>query len=123
MTICEMNEDGFRYFTRKEFVCSHSGEEEMEDAFIHRLDHLRYVCDFPFVITSGYRSTEHPVERHKPNPGTHCLGVAADISIRGGVQRRKIVSIALKMGFTGVGVAKTFIHVDDRTTEPMLWSY
>jgi hypothetical protein len=27
------------------------------------------------------------------------------------------------MGFTGVGVDKNFIHVDIRTTTPVLWVY
>ena len=34
-----------------------------------------------------------------------------------------IVKEALKLGFTGIGVAKTFIHVDIRKTTPVVWTY
>jgi len=27
------------------------------------------------------------------------------------------------MGFTGIGIAKTFVHVDTRKSVPVLWSY
>jgi len=27
------------------------------------------------------------------------------------------------LGFTGIGVAKTFVHVDTRATTPAVWSY
>jgi NADH:ubiquinone oxidoreductase subunit D len=34
-----------------------------------------------------------------------------------------LVQKALEMGFTGVGVASTFVHVDIRETTPVLWCY
>jgi hypothetical protein len=34
-----------------------------------------------------------------------------------------IVKNALAMGFTGVGVARGFIHVDVRNTTPVMWKY
>jgi len=40
-----------------------------------------------------------------------------------GSQRIIIVENALKLGFSGVGIAKTFIHVDIRTTPKMMWCY
>jgi hypothetical protein len=51
------------------------------------------------------------------------LGIAADIAVSGGAQRFIIVKHALAMGFSGVGTAKTFIHVDMRQTTPMHWTY
>jgi hypothetical protein len=30
---------------------------------------------------------------------------------------------ALKLGFNGIGVAKTFVHVDIRETTPVIWAY
>lgn len=94
----------------------------MEDQFIHSLDHLRMVCGFVFKITSGYRDATHPVEVAKSRPGTHSRGIAADIAVSGGAQRCQIVKHATALGFS-VGVAKTFVHVDKRTTQQMLWCY
>lgn len=113
----------FKYFKLEDFDCQETGENGMTEQFIKRLDHLRQACGFPFYITSGYRSTEHSVEKRKPNGGgMHTKGIAADIAVQGGVQRRAIVNHALAMGMS-VGVAKTFVHVDTRTTTPVLWCY
>ena len=112
----------FKYFKLEDFDCQETGENGMTEQFIKRLDHLRQACGFPFHITSGYRSTEHSVEKKKTTPGQHSKGIAADIAVRGGVQRRAIVNHALAMGMS-VGVAKTFVHVDTRTTTPVLWCY
>ena len=119
----DINEDGFYYFARAEFDCFHTGKNEIEDHFVHKLDQLRYNCGFPFRILSGYRDKTHPAEEAKERPGTHTKGIAADIAVTGGDQRRKIVETALALGFSGVGVAKTFVHIDVRSTFPVLWNY
>ncbi len=113
----------FKYFSRDEFKCSETGNNEIQDEFIHALDKLRESCGFPFAITSGYRAPSHSVEAKKEKAGQHTLGIAADIAVSGGAQRFMIVSKALELGFSGIGVAKTFVHVDIRTTDPMLWCY
>ena len=93
--------------------------------FIHKLDHLRAACGFPFNITSGYRSIKHSAERSKAVPGgTHSQGIAADIYVNGGRQRMQIVKHAAALGFNGIGVAKSFVHVDMRDGDKsVLWCY
>ena len=91
--------------------------------FLNRLDRLRELCGFSFTITSGYRDKSHPVEVDKAVGGQHTLGIAADIRVTNGVNRYTILQHALAMGFTGIGVAKGFIHVDDRAGIPVVWSY
>ena len=96
----------------------------MEQDFLEKLDELRAYCGFPFVITSGYRHpTMHPIENKKEVPGTHAQGIAADIKITNAADRLKLVNSALKLGFTGIGVASDFIHVDTRGTTPVMWTY
>ena len=116
-----------KYFTPAEFQCTHTGHTDMNDQFLDKLDQLREACGFPFTITSGYRDPSHPVEMAKPKArrgkGTHCLGIAADIAVSGGTQRYDIINQALRLGFNGIGVAKSFIHVDTRSTQPVIWSY
>ena len=77
----------FKYFTKDEFVCKTTGENEIEDELIFALDELREHCGFPFVITSGYRSPYHPIELRKKQPGTHAQGIAADIAVPHGLPR------------------------------------
>lgn len=113
----------FRYFTREEFVCQETGENEIQDEFITKLDALRDACGFPFRITSGYRSPRHSIEAKKLKPGRHTVGDAADIYVGNGSQRFVLVSNAIKLGFNGIGVAKTFIHVDTRDDAQVIWTY
>lgn len=121
-----INED-LDYFTREEFACQYTGENEISDRLLLKLDLLRARCGFPFVITSGYRSEDHPIEAKKEKAGTHAQGIAADIRARNGNERFKIVEEAIKAGFTGIGVAASFIHVDSRILgvdkAPVMWCY
>ena len=113
-----------KYFKREEFDCSVSGTNNMEKDFLEKLDKLRGACGFPFEVASGYRHpTLHPIERKKDIPGTHAQGIAADIKITNAADRLKLVNAALKLGFTGIGVASDFIHVDTRGTTPVMWTY
>ena len=91
--------------------------------FLHVLDDLRDLCGFPFVITSGYRSPKHSIEAAKTTPGTHAQGIAVYIKVSSGEQKYTIVRHAMALGFSGVGVADTFVHVDYRPTKHVMWTY
>lgn len=116
-----------KYFSRGEFACQYTGENEIKDDLIKKLDLLRAACGFPFIITSGYRSPTHPIEAKKEKAGTHAQGIAADIKVSGGNQRYTIVKHAIALGFNGIGVASNFIHVDIRDLDdneaPVVWVY
>ena len=112
-----------KYFKLEEFNCTHTNKNEMDDEFLEKLDKLRELCGFPFKITSGYRDETHPNEAKKETPGTHNQGIAADIAVSNGTERMTIVKMAVVLKFNGIGVAKTFVHVDTRTTTPVLWTY
>lgn len=113
------------HFRSEEFNCTHTDTNFMDMAFLLRLDELRTKCGFPFKVMSGYRDASHPSEVVKaaPGTGTHCQGIAADIAVSNGVERMNIVHEALKMGFGGIGVSRSFIHIDDRKTTPVMWTY
>jgi zinc D-Ala-D-Ala carboxypeptidase len=113
----------FKYFTREEFNCQETGENGMQDEFIHALDQLREACGFPFRITSGFRSPNHSLEIKKSKPGTHAQGIAADIAVSDGNQKFLIVQNGMALGFSGFGQGKTFMHVDTRRTRPVMWEY
>ena len=121
----------WKNFTLEEFACKHTSENKIEHELIDKLQALRTACGFPFKITSGYRSADHPVERKKSKPGTHALGLAADIGVRG-QQALEIISKARDFGFTGIGVNQKgnarFIHLDiskdsQGRPRPHIWSY
>ena len=112
-----------RYFKLEEFDCKETGENKMDPHFLFELDRLRGECGFPFRVVSGYRSPEHSVERVKRKPGQHSKGLAADIAVSNGRERMAIVRHATRLGFTGIGVHKEFVHVDRRRELPVLWVY
>ena len=113
-----------RFFRLDEFDCQVTGENRMEQEFLQQLANLRLACGFAFIINSGFRHpTNHPIEAAKQVPGTHAQGIAADVRITTAAERHCFVKEAMKLGFTGIGVAKDFIHVDTRGTTPVMWLY
>ena len=103
----------------------------MKPGFMEKLQALRTEYGKPMTVTSGYRHPTHPAEAHKDTPGAHASGRAADIAVQGG-DALKVIELALKHGFTGIGVNqkgnKRFIHLDDLKHEagrprPWVWSY
>ena len=111
------------YFNIEDFDCKQTGENDMNPRFLRRLDVLRQRCGFPFIVVSGFRSVLHTVETRKNAPGQHTKGIASDIRVRNGYERMMIVKNALAMGFTGVGVGRNIVHLDDRTSTPVMWVY
>ena len=127
----------YRNFTRAEFRCKcgkcDSSGREISDELLDAVPALRTMCDFPFVITSGYRCPIHPAEAKKDFVGSHALGMAVDI----GVNREEaihLLKIAMNSGlFTGIGVNQKgsgrFIHLDIATDSdvhaprPNIWTY
>lgn len=123
----------WKNFTRSELQCSETGECNMIPSFMDRLQALRTEYGKPMTISSGFRSKNHSAERKKNRPGTHSMGCAVDIKVHGSDAFR-LVMLAEKHGFTGIGVkqhsnpAYRFIHLDDAPNtqhrpRPWIWSY
>lgn len=126
-----MNWNDYPNFAAHELDCSHTGDNKMKPDFMERLQAIRTDYGKAMVITSGYRSPEHPIEARKPEPGAHASGRAADIAVSGGDALR-VIELALKHGMTGIGVNQKgngrFVHLDDlehadNRPRPWVWSY
>lgn len=118
-------------FTPDEMRCKETGELAMLPSFMDRLQRLRDAYGKQMNINSGYRSRAHSAERGKKHSGTHVIGCAVDISVRGSDALR-LVELAIQHGFTGIGFQqkgeKRFIHLDDAPNaphrpRPHIWSY
>ena len=114
----------FRYFTLDEFACRCGcGTNKIKPTFVHRLDILREMCGFPFVVVSGYRCPDHPIEAKKPGgPGQHSKGHAADIRVNNGKERYMIQKGAYGMNFGGIGPHQKYVHIDERQ-DKVAWVY
>ena len=124
-----------RYFQHSEFDQKGlvGSGFKMKQSFLVHLDELRRRCDFPFVITSGYRTPEYNNQVSSSGlNGAHTTGKAADISVSH-ENAYKLLQIAFNMSvFTGIGINQKgnarFIHLDtcdktDGLPRPAVWSY
>lgn len=102
----------------------------MDNDFLRMLDDARERAGISFKINSGYRSEAHNlrvggVPRSETNRGSsHLYGFAADISCKDSSSREVIVKSLIEAGFRRLGIAKSFIHVDnDPNKSSAVWLY
>ena len=73
-----------KHFKLEEFACSSSGQALMNEQLLQALEEIRERLGEPMIITSGYRSDQHPITQSKidkgaKHGGAHHLGYAADV--------------------------------------------
>ena len=122
-----INWETYPNFSKWEFDCKETGENAMQPHFLERLQALRTEYGKPMLIKSGFRSTRHSIEARKPSPGRHSEGIACDIGCNP-VAAYEIVALAIKHGFTGIGISQRngiarFVHLDLRDAPPLIWGY
>jgi uncharacterized protein YcbK (DUF882 family) len=121
------------YFTFNEFDSPdlpNSGRN-MDPQFLELLDHARGIAGIQFKINSGYRTPEHN-EKVGGKPRTavskgssHMYGLAVDILCNSSRDRSIILNALIESGFTRIGIANSFIHVDlDKSkSQNVIWVY
>ena len=128
-----------KYFRYKEFDSpdlAGSGAKMMKDHFLKFIDELRGRCDFPFKITSGFRTHEYNqslVESphyKASSKSSHLKGLAADVSIRDAYRRSLFIGHAFELCSeldypVRIGISGTFCHIDLDTEKnsPRIWTY
>ena len=115
----------WKYFNRDEFKCHHCDRNKIDEEFIDLLDDARENAGIPFVINSGYRCPIHNMAVGGSPTSSHLKGCAVDILATDDEQRMKIVASLVGYGFSRIGIAKNFIHVDDdKNKNPVrMWVY
>ena len=100
-------------------------EDNMCTDFLQKLDEARAYANIPFKINSAFRTPEHNAKiGGKPN-SSHLRGVAVDISVKDSRTRFIVLNALIHVGFTRIGIAGTFIHVDDTEdkAQNVVWVY
>ena len=99
-------------------------EENMNVNFLAKLDEAREYANIPFIINSAYRSPEHPLSIKNPS-SSHIKGLAVDIGAKDSRTRFLIVDALLAVGFSRIGIADSFIHVDSDLdkSQNVIWTY
>ena len=115
-------------FTPDEVKCQHCGELKIDEELMDLIQEARETLG-PLRITSGFRCSEHNNNISSTGPsGPHTTGMAVDIHVSNSQHRKQLIDyFATKV--TGLGVAKTFLHIDLLKPEhgfemrPNAWKY
>lgn len=101
-------------FKLSEFQCRGGSQlVKIDSKLVNLLQILRDRLDTPLVVNSGYRTPEYNKKVNGINNSLHVQGKAADISKRNlSISDSSLVSICKEIGFNGIIIYDTFIHLD-----------
>ena len=120
-------------FSPDEFKCQGSGELKISPVVLDFCQAFRNMHGEGVSINSGYRCPDHNNSVSSTGmDGPHTTGLAVDISTNTQTQY-KLIRFAMNYNpqAMGIGVAKTFTHIDFLTTDngdkytvrPNVWKY
>lgn len=102
-----------KWFSKSEFRCRHCGEVRVTPDLLSFLDAVREKVGMPMVVTSGYRCPEHNRAVGGAKNSLHMKGQAADIVAGLGTVKRELILLHSGLeGVGGVGLYRTFVHLD-----------
>ena len=102
-------------FKVKEFACKCGKcSTKIDDKLVSFLQKIREHFGQPVTINSGYRCSTHNKKVGGTPNSQHLLGKAADIRVNG-LSPNELANYCEKIGFGGIGIYKTFVHVDTRS--------
>lgn len=102
--------------------CGACGGGVMNADFMQKLQAVRDAYGSPMTPKSGFRCEKRNEEEGGAKNSMHLFGRAADIECFSGVEKFKIMMIAIASGMNGIGIGNGFIHLDDREIQT-IWSY
>lgn len=124
------------YFTEKELKCRCGcGLNKVRASSLERLNHAREFAGEPFSIGPNNRACscrEHNKAIGGSDTSSHIAseeeGIeckAFDLDAEDSRKRFVIIEALIRAGFTRIGIAKTFIHVDDDESKSpeVIWLY
>lgn len=119
-----------RNFREVEFTCKCGcGLNNYDRHSAEMLDDARDVSATPYIITSGCRCENHNRKEGGSETSSHLANekpsTAWDLRVNTSFERFMILRGLIDAGFTRLGIAKNFIHVDnDKDKAPCVtWLY
>lgn len=118
-----------RFFAPSEFDCKcgkpDCDAKPMDLKLIMALDGLRLELGERLVITSARRCKEHNEKIGGVANSFHLRGMAVDLAVPNGAMAYRILYLAaVRHNFRGIGIGKTFVHLDTRESPtPVLFGY
>ena len=116
-----------RYFKPEEFArCVPSCKmEECDEQALLMLDELRDRLGMPIILNSAFRSKQYEKKKGRTGQSSHCKGLAFDVRCFDTKYRAELVRCAFEVGFTRIGIGKSFVHIDcdSQKSFPCIWLY
>ena len=100
------------HFSDREMDCHCGCGKTVSPELLVRLEALRSMLGQPLSVTSGARCEAHNRKIGGATNSWHMKGLAVDIACVDSRLRGDIIRLAGILGFNGIGVAKTYIHLD-----------
>lgn len=110
------------YFSPQETSCRCGCGTDIDPAFLAKLNELRKIIDKPMVLTSAGRCPTWNKKVGGAPRSMHLQGIAVDIKADPSFAF-VLVKEAIGLGFTGIGIAVSFVHLDTRAGVPVIWQY
>ena len=114
------------YFTPKEIRCKCGcGFITTDVPFFTKINTLRGIVSHPLRVNSWCRCQPHNAFVGSTVTSSHPKGLAVDLDTPTEYLKYRILLAAGEVRFRGVGIAKTFIHLDDDPDKPpnRFWIY
>ena len=112
-----------KHFTEEEVNCNCGCRYVPPAHSLLRLEELREAWGKPIKLTSAARCRTHNAKVGGVPDSKHVLGEAYDILLPNN-QRWPFIQLAMQLGWGGIGVANSFIHIDLRpVSESRIWIY
>lgn len=123
----KLDDDFFEHFDYDEFDSpdEKGSGKKMQIEFLNRLTRTRHEANFPFIITSGYRTEAHNKKVGGTKGSAHTKGYAADVLVHNTAERFKLVMAAMHNGFNRIGIGQHYVHLDCDPSLPqnVMWDY
>ncbi len=116
-----MTEMEYKY-SISEFACKHCGKNLFNLSTFAKLQDALLHLSWKPPINSGYRCPAHNLAVGSKAP-EHPAGRAVDFGVNQGPRRLELVRTLLSEGFSRIGIASNFVHVDDYVAVYSLWVY
>lgn len=99
--------------------------ERMDANVLQMIDQARTIFGKPIRVNSGVRTIAQNDKVGGSKSSSHLKGYAIDVSCDNSADRFRLIEILLLVGFNRLGIAKTFIHVDNdpNKSKNVIWVY
>lgn len=84
----------------------------MDAELLAKAEALRVLWGLPLIVTSGQRCIYWNAAVGGAPASQHPKGKAVDFLVRDLAEAERLAAAAAQVGFGGIGIARTFVHVD-----------